>query len=268
MTAPSRAYPRAPGPSSESLQGRCYGDGGEDVASIDADANRMESPMQKLNDLSRSLTLFEPDGTLIAVVEMSLMSWLVAGIVPGVERQPLKKLGIDQAALLKLLYRWREEAEKAGHRIKRIAVASPSSVLHPLRAREETAESRGMPCLFLNTERGFGGKPPKKSGFRRHLAGSKMPKEGSKMRKETFFTAISRWLRDRHRRSGRKRLCRHFRREVDGDDDSVLVVIVFVSGRLVPIGFEPLAYHGDRSRKLSCVKPDRYAAHYLPAAFL
>src|SRR5262249_2642109 len=48
-------------------------------------------------------------------------------------------------------------------------------------AREETPESRGMPCLFLNTERGFGGKPPQKSGFRRHLAGSKMPKEGSKM---------------------------------------------------------------------------------------
>jgi transposase len=65
----------------------------------------MERPMQKLNDLSRSLTLFEPDGTLIAVVEMSLMSWLVAGIVPGVERQPLKKLGIDQGALLTLLYR-------------------------------------------------------------------------------------------------------------------------------------------------------------------
>ena len=43
-----------------------------------------------------------------------------------------------------------------------------------------------MPCLFLNIERGFGGKPPKKSGFRRHLAGSKMPKE-------TFFTAIFRW---------------------------------------------------------------------------
>src|SRR5215472_6338532 len=42
-------------------------------------------------------------------------------------------------------------------------------------AREETPESRGMPCLFLNTERGFGGKPPQKSGFRRHLAGSKMP---------------------------------------------------------------------------------------------
>jgi len=79
--------------------------------------------MQKLNDLSRCLTAFEPDGTLIAVIEMSLMSWLVAGIVPGVERQPLKKLGIDEGALLKLLHRWREEAEKAGHGIKRIAVA-------------------------------------------------------------------------------------------------------------------------------------------------
>ena len=55
--------------------------------------------MQKLNDLSRSLTALEPDGTLIAVIEMSLSSWLVAGIVPGVERQPLKKLAVDESAL-------------------------------------------------------------------------------------------------------------------------------------------------------------------------
>ena len=34
--------------------------------------------MQKLNDLSRSLTPLDPDGTLIAVIEMSLASWLVA----------------------------------------------------------------------------------------------------------------------------------------------------------------------------------------------
>ena len=79
--------------------------------------------MQKLNDLSRSLTALKPDGTLIAVIEMSLSSWLVAGIVPGVERQPLKKLAVDESALLKLLHRWREEAEKAGRRIERIAVA-------------------------------------------------------------------------------------------------------------------------------------------------
>ncbi len=79
--------------------------------------------MQKLNDLSRSLTALELDSTLIAVIEMSLSSWLVAGIVPGIERQPLKKLAVDESTLLKLLHRWREEAEKAGRRIERTAVA-------------------------------------------------------------------------------------------------------------------------------------------------
>src|SRR5216110_3108286 len=83
----------------------------------------MERPMQKLNDLSRSLTALEPNGTLIAVIEMSQSSWLVGGIVPGVERQPLKKLAIDEHALLNLLKRWRAEAEKQGRRITRIAVA-------------------------------------------------------------------------------------------------------------------------------------------------
>lgn len=79
--------------------------------------------MQKLNDLSRSPSPLDPNGTLIAVIELSLSSWLVAGIVPGVERQPLKKLAVDESALLMLLHRWREEAAKAGHPIKRIAVA-------------------------------------------------------------------------------------------------------------------------------------------------
>jgi transposase len=76
-----------------------------------------------LNDLSRSLITLEPADTLIAVIEMSLSSWLVAGIVPGIERQPLKKLAVDESALLKLLHRWREEAEKAGGKIERIVVA-------------------------------------------------------------------------------------------------------------------------------------------------
>jgi transposase len=34
---------------------------------------------------------------------MSQSSWLIAGIVPSVERQPLKKLTVDESALLKLL---------------------------------------------------------------------------------------------------------------------------------------------------------------------
>jgi transposase len=61
--------------------------------------------------------------TLIAVVEMSLNSWLVAGIVPGIERHPLKKLAVDEHALLKLLRRWQAEAIKAGHNVRRVAVA-------------------------------------------------------------------------------------------------------------------------------------------------
>jgi hypothetical protein len=42
---------------------------------------------------------------------------------PGFKRQPLKKLDADAEALLKLLHRWRKEADAAGCQIKRIAVA-------------------------------------------------------------------------------------------------------------------------------------------------
>jgi transposase len=80
-------------------------------------------PQPQPNDLSRSLTAVDENSTLIAVIEMSQKSWLVAGIVPGVERHPRKKLEADEGGLLRLLHRWREEAEKAGHTIDRIAVA-------------------------------------------------------------------------------------------------------------------------------------------------
>src|ERR1700752_1535881 len=83
----------------------------------------MEARMQKPNDLNQSRIVLKQESTLIAVIEMSQSSWLVAGVVPGVERQPLKKLAVDESALLKLLNRWREEAEKAGRRIERITVA-------------------------------------------------------------------------------------------------------------------------------------------------
>jgi transposase len=74
-------------------------------------------PQRKPNDLSRSLIALDMDTTLIAVVELSLSSRLVAGIVPGVERQPLKKLKTDENALLTLLNRWRDEAVRSGHKI-------------------------------------------------------------------------------------------------------------------------------------------------------
>src|SRR5215467_12982890 len=80
---------------------------------IVAATKRWSSPMPQLNDLSKSLVALEQDATLIAVIEMGQSSWLVAGIVPGVERQPLKKLTTDQDALLQLLHRWRKEANEA-----------------------------------------------------------------------------------------------------------------------------------------------------------
>ena len=59
--------------------------------------------MPQANDLSRCLTALDQDSTVIAVVEMSQANWLVAGIVPGIERHPAKKLEPDPAALLRLL---------------------------------------------------------------------------------------------------------------------------------------------------------------------
>lgn len=79
--------------------------------------------MMKLNDFSRSLTVFDQERTLVAVIEMSQSSWMVGAIIPGIERQPLKKLAPDEQALFKLLHRWRDEAHKAGQEITRLVVA-------------------------------------------------------------------------------------------------------------------------------------------------
>jgi transposase len=47
--------------------------------------------MSEAFDASRSLTMLEQDSTLIAVIEMSQSTWLVAAVVPGFKRRPLKK---------------------------------------------------------------------------------------------------------------------------------------------------------------------------------
>jgi transposase len=80
--------------------------------------------MQNPRDNSKAcLTAFEQDSTLVAVIEMSTSSWLVAGMIPGVSRDPLKKLDPNPDELLKLLHRWRNEAIQEGKEITRIAVA-------------------------------------------------------------------------------------------------------------------------------------------------
>src|SRR4051794_9205284 len=79
--------------------------------------------MPQPNDLSRSLVALDQDSTIIAVVELSRSSWLVAGVLPGIERQPQKKLEPSAERLLGLLHRWRDEAVRAGKKITRIALA-------------------------------------------------------------------------------------------------------------------------------------------------
>src|ERR1700686_4622238 len=77
----------------------------------------------KRNDLSRALVAFDQDSTIVAVVELSLKTRLVSGLVPGVMRQPLKKQPADPERLLALPHRWRDEAVKAGRAIGPIRVA-------------------------------------------------------------------------------------------------------------------------------------------------
>src|SRR5438477_7543175 len=86
-------------------------------------SNRWSAAMPQPNDLSRSLVALDQDSTIIAVVEMSQSSWLVGGMLPGIERQPRKKLEPNAERLLGLLHRWRDEAVKAGRKITRIALA-------------------------------------------------------------------------------------------------------------------------------------------------
>ena len=80
--------------------------------------------MQKPHDNSKVCpAAFVQDSTVIAVIEMGLSSWLVAGMIPRVSREPLKKINPNAEMLLQLLYRWRDEAIAAGKEINRIAVA-------------------------------------------------------------------------------------------------------------------------------------------------
>src|SRR5580693_7538986 len=88
-----------------------------------AATNRWSASDAQPNDLSRSLVALDQNSTIIAVIEMSQSSWLVAGMLPGIERQPRKKLDPSPERLLGLLHRWRDEAVRAGRTITRIALA-------------------------------------------------------------------------------------------------------------------------------------------------
>src|SRR5260370_36075660 len=70
-----------------------------------AASNRWSAAMPQPNDLSRSLVALDQNSTIIAVVELSQSSWLVGGMLPGIERQPCKKLEPSPEQLLAVLHR-------------------------------------------------------------------------------------------------------------------------------------------------------------------
>lgn len=109
---------------------------------------------------NRSHTPLDQESTLIAVIEMSQSSWLVAAIVPGIARHPLKKINPDETMLLGLLRRWQDEAAQAGRTITRIAVAYEAGRdgfwLQGNRANrlccDEAGEVVVVPCGHLSPE--------------------------------------------------------------------------------------------------------------------
>jgi len=79
--------------------------------------------MQQQFTAARAAAAFDQDRALVVVVEMSQSSWLATGLLPGVERQPLKKLEPDPEHLFSHIGRWRDECRSAGREIERLVVA-------------------------------------------------------------------------------------------------------------------------------------------------
>jgi hypothetical protein len=77
--------------------------------------------MPQPNDLSRSLVALHQNSTIIAIVEMSQSSWLVGGMLPGIERQPCKELEPAQNGCLRCCIAGGMRRSGPGREITRIA---------------------------------------------------------------------------------------------------------------------------------------------------
>jgi transposase len=69
----------------------------------------LQTPTRHSYTASRATAAFDQECTLVVIIEMSQSAWLVSGLLPGVERQPLKKLQPDPDRLFSVVSRWREE---------------------------------------------------------------------------------------------------------------------------------------------------------------
>jgi len=79
--------------------------------------------MSEAFDPRKSATAFDQASTLVVVLELSGKSWRAGAIVPGVSRRPSRQLGPrDIGGALGAIDRWKNEAGKAGHDVRRVVV--------------------------------------------------------------------------------------------------------------------------------------------------
>src|SRR5215471_7821729 len=117
--------------------------GRREMATSSLQSNRWSAAMPQPNDSSRSLVALDHNSTIIAVVELSQSSWLVGGVLPGIERQPRKKLEPSPERLLAVLHRWRDEAVRVGGNITRMLWPSkPAATAFGWRAGLRRAASK------------------------------------------------------------------------------------------------------------------------------
>ena len=99
--------------------------------------------MPQPNDLSRSLVALDQNSTIMAVVELSQSSWLVAGMLPGIERQPRKKLEPSPERLLAVLLAGGMRWSGLGARSRGLRLPSkPAATASGWRAGSRRAASR------------------------------------------------------------------------------------------------------------------------------
>src|SRR5689334_13220384 len=130
---------------------RSYGAGGEEMAtsSLHLTMECRDAPAERLEQV---LVALDQNSTIIAVLEMSQSSWLVAGMLPGIERQPRKKLEPSPERLLAVLHGWRDEVVRAGRtdraRRDKAVVESPGGLSPPgaPRSVREPLDSYGSRC--------------------------------------------------------------------------------------------------------------------------
>ena len=74
-------------------------------------------------DAHKPATAFDHAITLVLALELSGKAWDLGAIVPGVDRRPKRRLEVGSIGeVLSSIERWRQEADRRGHRVSRVTL--------------------------------------------------------------------------------------------------------------------------------------------------